>query len=102
MAMGEMRRTASHDAAVLKKEGADATVESAGNAFDGDINAGNFDGGAAGEHLALSGGVEIAGILLVDRNRAKRVVFGLESGIKRSDLDIEGSGGASGHQRFLL
>jgi hypothetical protein len=99
---GEMRRTANHDAAVLKKEGAAAAVESAGNAFDGDINAGTFDGGAAGEHFALSGGVEIAVILLVDRHTAKRVVFGLESGIKRSDLDIEGSGGASGHQPFLL
>ena len=99
---GEMRRTASPGAAVLKKEGAAAAVESAGNACDGDINAGTFDGGAGGEHFALSGGVEIAVILLVDRHTAKRVVCGLESAIKRSDLDIAGSGGASGHERFLL
>ena len=35
---GEMRRTASHYAAVLKKEGAAAAVGSAGSAFAGDIN----------------------------------------------------------------
>jgi hypothetical protein len=35
---GKMRRTASHDAAVLKKEGAAAAVESAGSAFAGEIN----------------------------------------------------------------
>ncbi len=87
---GEMRRTAGHDAAVLKKEGAAAAVEGVGNAFDGDINAGTFDGGAAGEHFALSGGVEIAVRLLVDRHTAKRVVFGLESGIKRVILTLKG------------
>ena len=40
---GEMRRSASHDAAVLKKEGAAAAAESAGSAFDGDINTGTRD-----------------------------------------------------------
>ena len=96
-----MGRALGHDAAVLKKERAGAAVESAGDALDGNVNTGAFDSSAAREHFALPGGVEISVILLVDGHAAKRVVFGLESRIKRSD-DVERSGGVSGRGGFLL
>ena len=99
---GKMGSALRHEAAVLKKEGAGATLECAGDALDGDVNRGTFDGGGAGEHFPLASGLKIAVILFVDGHAAERVVFGLEGRIKRSDFDVERSGGVRGHECFLL
>ena len=91
-----------HGAVVLEDEGAGAAVEDAGDAFNGHVAAGAFDGAGAGEHFAFAGGFEGAVELLVERVAADGVVLGLEGRFEGSEFYFEGAGGVVGHGRFLL
>ncbi len=91
-----------HGAVVLEDEGAGATVEGAGDAFDGYVAAGAFYCAHAGEHFTFAGGFEGAVELFVERIAADGVVVGFEGGIERSEFYFEGAGGVMGHWGFLL
>ena len=98
----EVEGASLHGAVVLEEEGAGAVVEGAGDAFDGYVAAGAFDGAATGEHFASAGGFEDAVELLVDREAADGVVFGFEGGVEGSEFYFEGAGGVMGGHGFLL
>ena len=89
---GEVGSAASHHAGVVQEECALAALQCAFDAFDGDVDAGVFAGGAAGEHLAVARAFEIAVKLFVEDHAAERrgrfVVGGL-----RDEFDVKGSAG---------
>ncbi len=91
-----------HGAVVLEGEGAGASVEGAGYAFDGYVAAGAFYCAHAGEHFAFADGFEGAVELFVEGKAADGVVVGFEGGVEGSDFDFEGAGGVMGHGGFLL
>src|SRR5208283_4305020 len=91
-----------HGGGVLESERAGEAVELAGDALDGDIAGGAFDGSGGGEHFAFADGFESAVELLVDGHAAERIIAGFESGIERNEFYIEGAGGVLDHGRVLL
>ena len=63
----EVRDAAVHGGAVLQDEGSGASLERAGDDFEGDVAAGGaFGAGSRGEHGAFAGGFEVAVEVLVE------------------------------------
>lgn len=98
----ELQRATVHGAGVLQDEGAGAAAERPANALDGDVTGGAVDRCSGGEHLALTGGFEVAVDLFVEGHAAEGGGIGFVLGGLRGHSYFKRPGGVSGHGGAFL
>ena len=94
---GELLAATVRNAVVLQDEGAAAAVQRAGGAFDGNVTRRAVHVSHGGEHLACTGGCEIAVELFGDGEAAEEGRLRPRIGRLGRQLDIECAGGALLH-----